>query len=306
MAIEVHPQLRNAVPALGVRLRLLRDLEDLSPAQQRLAIYLLQNIATASDLTITDLAEETGVSIGTISGLCRRLELRGYQDLRLGLARDAVSFDEVRDSAGAPSPISDVPAALISDSIARVFGAGAEALAATAGQLDADLLDRALELIEGAPHVEWVGVGTAGLVAAEGALKFRKLGLNSSAQSDNHQQLMSAAVMRPMDVLIVVSHSGRTTDVIECARLAKAAGANIIALTGLGRSPLAALADLVIGTVSTDTAFQVEPMASTLAQIAIIQLLFLAALRRGGDAALDRLARTQAALEDRHLKGKFL
>jgi len=296
---------QGASHGLGVRHRLTRDLHDLAPAQRKLAAYLLENIATASDFTITDLADESGVSIGTISALCRRLELRGYQDLRLGLARDAVMFGGVADVAQGAGPSENGAPNQIDDSIWKVFSAGAEALAATAQQLDPQLLERALSMIDEASHVEWVGVGTAGLVAAEGALKFRKLGLNTVSHSDNHQQLMSASVLGPTDLLIVVSHSGRTIDVIECARLAKEGGAGIVALTGLGRSPLAQLADVVIGTVSTDTAFQVEPMASTLAQLAVIQLLFLSALRRGGPEAEERLARTQAALEDRHLKGLF-
>ena len=53
------------------------------------------------------------------------------------------------------------------------------------------------------------------------------------------------------------------------------------------------------------TAFHVEPMASTLAQLAIVQLLFLAYLEQAGEAAQERLARTQSALESRHVKGRL-
>lgn len=305
MRVQEPPSRPPSHHGLSIRVRLVRELDEFSPAQRRLASYLLENISTASDLTITDLADETGVSIGTISALCRRLDLRGYQDLRLGLARDAVIFDGSAAGNHNASGHANGTGDPVEDSLVQVFAAGAEALSATAHQLDPRLLERALEMIEGAPQVEWVGVGTAGLVAAEGALKFRKLGFRSASHSDNHQQLMAASMLELSDVLIVVSHSGRTTDVIECARLAKEGGAGVVALTGLGRSPLTELADIVIGTVSSDTAFQVEPMASTLAELAVIQCLFLAALRRGGPEAQDRLARTQKALENRHLKGKF-
>ncbi len=89
-----------------------------------------------------------------------------------------------------------------------------------------------------------------------------------------------------------------------CGSPAKS-GARVVAITGVAASPLARLAHVVLGTVSYDTGFQVEPMASTLAQLAIVQLLFLAHLELAGDAAQALLARTQAALETRHVKGRL-
>lgn len=258
---------------------------------------------SAPDLGITDLAEDAGVSVGTISLLCRNLGLRGYQDLRLGLAREAVSAGMHRPAtvAGPDGPATDP----LEGAIGRVFGAGTEALVETARQLDRAALAEAVERIAMARRVEWVGVGSAGLVAAEGALKLRKLGVDSVAHFDSHQQAMSAALLGPRDVLIAVSHSGRTTDVVASVQVAAEAGAQRIAITGVAASPLARLADVLLATVSYDTAFQVEPMASTLAQLAIVQLLFLAYLERAGEAAQERLARTQAALESRHVKGRL-
>jgi DNA-binding MurR/RpiR family transcriptional regulator len=187
----------------------------------------------------------------------------------------------------------------------RVVGAAIEALEETAGRLDRGALARTLDLLARGGRVEWVGVGTAGLVAAEGALKLRKVGISAVAHFDGHQQAMSAALLGPSDTLIAVSHSGRTTDVLESVRLAQEGGAQVVAITGLGRSPLSELADVVLATASNDTGFQVEPMASAIAELGVVQVLFLLLLERGGAAAENRLALTQTALETRHLKGRI-
>jgi RpiR family transcriptional regulator, carbohydrate utilization regulator len=302
IAIEGPPLAR--APAAGIRVRLTAELGEMAPAQRRLASYLLEHGSSAPDLGITDLADEAGVSVGTISLLCRRLGLRGYQDLRLGLAREAVSA-ALHGAAAIPVRVDASDGDPMEAAIGRVFGAGGEALAETARQLDRPALATAVALIDGARRVEWVGVGSAGLVAAEGALKLRKLGVDSVSHFDGHQQAMSASLLGERDLLIAVSHSGRTTDVVESVRIAAEGGAHRIAITGVAASPLARLADVVLATVSYDTAFQVEPMASTLAQLAIVQLLFLAYLERAGEAAQERLARTQAALESRHVKGRL-
>lgn len=72
-----------ASPSRGLRMALADELSSLAPAQRRLARYLLDHFGSASDLTITELAEESGVSVGTVSQLIRRFGLRGYHDLRL-------------------------------------------------------------------------------------------------------------------------------------------------------------------------------------------------------------------------------
>jgi len=289
---------------IGIYGRLVADQAWWPQGQRRLATYLIEHFATASDLGIRDLADEAGVSIGTVSSLCRRLGLRGYQDLRLGLAREAASIGP----AGRAQPTSSVstpdPADPIELAVTRVFGANAETLIETARTIDRQALERSVAWLGAARRVEWFGLATAGLVAAEGALKLRKLGINSVAMADGHQQAMSAAVLGPEDVVIAVSHSGRTLDILHSTRVARDAGAKIIAITASGSSPLVDLADAVLATVSYDTAFQIEPMASTIGQLSIVQCLFLALLEAPDGAAHVWLSRTQAAVEPKYVKGR--
>jgi len=284
----------------GVRSRLRDEYGDFTPAQRRLAEFLLENLAVASDYTITDLAEVAGVSIGTISQLCRRLGLKGYQDLRLALARDAVVLDA--SVTGQRLDLSEGPPAVL-EAIARVFGSSQEALTETASRLEPAVLERAVGLLAEARRIECIGVATAGLVAAEAALKLRKLGLDAIALPDTHQQAMSAALLDGRDVLLAISHSGRTIDTLRAAQLARAGGAQVVVISGQSRSPLADAADILLVTVSSDTGFQVEPMASTVAAIAVIQVLFVLLVERAA-AAQDQLSMTQAAVEDRHITGR--
>ncbi len=296
--------IRSTPPQSGrIRARLVADIGSLAPAQRRLAQYLLEHFANASDLRITDLAEEAGVSIGTVSQLCRRLGLRGYQDLRLGLAREAVSRGpDDREASALVATEREDP---LERSTSGVFAAAVEALVETRRHLDPAAVRQAVEHLVAARRVEWVGVGSAGLVAAEGALKLRKLGVDAITHLDVHLQAMSVSNLDARDVVVAVSHSGRTKDVLESVHLARGVGATTIAITGVAASPLAHAAHVVLPTVSYDTGFQVEPMASTIAQLAIVQLLFLAYLEHVGDAAQAALARTQSALETRHIKGRL-
>ncbi len=304
MSLAPGPTSEPRQEAAGLRNQVLARLQDFPPAQRRLADYLLANIAYASDLTITELSHASGVSIGTISQFCRLLGLRGYQDLRLGWARAAVIAASLDGNRPARLDVSDRGDNPISDAIARVFESDARALVETADQLDRQAMTEAVTLLEAARHVEWLGVATSGLVAAEGALKLRKLGIEASAHPDTHQQAMSAALLSPSDVVVAVSHSGQAVDVIRCVEIARGVGAKVIAITRAARSPLATLANVVLATVSYDTAFQIEPMASTVVEMAMIQVLFLVLLERGGADAQAALERTQAAVEPLRTSGR--
>jgi DNA-binding MurR/RpiR family transcriptional regulator len=188
--------------------------------------------------------------------------------------------------------------------VERIFGRDLEALAATASRLDTTAVQAAVDAIAAARRVEIVGVGTAALVAQEAALKLRKLGIDAVAHPDAHVQAMSAALLGPGDVVIAISHSGRTLDTLRSAQVAREGGARVIVICGEGRSPLAAVADVRLTTISSDTGFQVEPMASTVAALAILQTLFLMVLERGGPDAEEQLKKTQAAVEERHITGR--
>jgi predicted NBD/HSP70 family sugar kinase len=139
----------------GLRARLRDRFSELSPARQRLAGYLLEHLDTASDHTITELAEAAAVSIGTISQLCRRL---GWAGGSLAGGRVAP-----RDADGV------FRAARAGDPIAReLVGEAAEALGRALAALAA-VLDPARIAVGGA-----VGLGQPALVRRAATIARRR------------------------------------------------------------------------------------------------------------------------------------
>ena len=294
----------HATTKISLRARIAHEASELPPAQAKLASFLLGNIDVASDYTITELAEATGVSPGTVSQLSRRFGFRGYQELRLALAREAV-LSSVRASGADAGEHATEDSGPDEVTVNGLLEANVLALVETKRTLSITAVRAAVDTLVNAAQVECVGAGTAALVAAEAAIKLRKLGVVAYAPTDSHAQVMAAANLHSGDALIAVSHSGRTIDTIRCAELARDSGATVIAVTGPGQSPLAGSADIVIETVSYDQGFQVEPMASAVTGLSVIQVLFVLLLDRKGQAAEDALSRTQQATEDKHVRGRF-
>jgi RpiR family carbohydrate utilization transcriptional regulator len=259
-----------------------------------LAEVLLERIDVASDYTITDLAVIAGVSNGTISQLCRRLGLSGYRQLRLLLAKESVRAQMDRGHWALEVSEDDPQIASLARS---VFEANTSALASSARSIRAGEIERAIDLLAQARHVQCVGVGASGLVAAEAALKLREVGVMAVAHADSHAQMMSAALLGKGDVLLAVSPSGRAVDVVKSADLAHAGGAAVVALTGSARSPLTGLADISIVTLAPDAGPDMEERESTVLAVTVIHVIFAALLARGGRT--DDYETTRSALRDR-------
>ena len=65
-------------------------------AEKKIADYILDNKKAAVDMTVAELARASGTSDATVSRFCRRCGFKGYQDLKMALAKEVM--EEERDS----------------------------------------------------------------------------------------------------------------------------------------------------------------------------------------------------------------
>lgn len=111
--------------------------------------------------------------------------------------------------------------------------------------------------------------------------KFFLLGMHTVAYNDPHWQVQSAALLTPEDVVVAISRTGRTRDMIQTCELAQRAGATVIAITERA-SQLAKLADIALAVDVDEDPEVYSPMVGRLAQLALIDALAVTvALKRG-------------------------
>jgi DNA-binding MurR/RpiR family transcriptional regulator len=257
----------------AVRLRL----DDLRNSEKKVALAVLASPNTVIYQSISELAENAGVSEPTVLRFCRALGFRGYHDLKIQLAQDLVP--EVKNIH------EDVAAGDDAETLIRkVLNANVIAINATLDTLDAVMVDRAIQALARAKHIDFFGLGGSGAVAMDAHHKFFRLGIPCGWQSDSHMQAMSAALMTPRNVVVAVSHSGSTKDIVESLEIAKASGATAIAIVSHRKSPVASLADIALCVQAKETGFKPEPMSSRIAHLCVIDVLAVGvALKRSRD-----------------------
>jgi DNA-binding MurR/RpiR family transcriptional regulator len=251
----------------------------LSPAEQRVARAVIDEAATAAQLTISELAKRAQTSETTVIRFCRAMGFAGYPELRLTLAAEAGRARDI----GTPdeSMGSDIsPTDDLDQVVKKIAFADARAVEETASQLDIAVLGRVVDIVARARRVDIYGVGASAFVAHDFQQKLHRIGRVAYAWSDLHLALTSAALLDERDVAIGISHTGTTLDTMDAFAEAGRRGAQTVALTNFPKSPITRIADHVLTTAARETTFRSGAMASRLAQLTVVDCIFVGVAQR--------------------------
>lgn len=288
--------MRDADASPLVRIRSL--LPGLARAEQRVAKVVLEDPASVARRSITEVALSASTSETTVTRFCKAVGVGGYPQLRIALAADTARTEArtTRNLGGEIGPEDDLAAV-----IGKVSFADARAVEETADQLDVATMQHVIDLVAEAGRVDVYGVGASAFVAADLQQKLHRIGRVSFSWSDTHIMLTSAAVLSPGDVAIGVSHTGATTDTVEALRVAREHGAVTVAVTNFPRSPITEVADHVLTTAARETTFRSGATASRIAQLTVIDCLFIGVAQRHMDASVSALDATRDAVGSHRL-----
>ncbi|MEV4623758.1 MurR/RpiR family transcriptional regulator [Asanoa sp. NPDC049573] len=289
----------SAMPEPGLIVQISGLLPALSPAEQRVARLVVADPADAARRTITDLATAAETSEATVIRFCRSVGLEGYPQLRIRLAAEAARRVEPLDARVVGGDIP--PGADLTQIIATIAFNDARAVEETAQQLDPEVCEAVVEALNGASRIEIYGAGASGFVASDFQQKLHRIGRTAYYWPDVHTALTSAALLGKGDVAMGISHTGTTADVLDVLDVARSRGAVTVALTNFPRSPIADVADHVLTTAARETTYRSGATASRLAQLTVVDCLFVGVAARNRAKARKALEVTAEAVRARRV-----
>ncbi|GAB1340772.1 MurR/RpiR family transcriptional regulator [Streptomyces sp. E-15] len=282
----------------GTLARIRAELPAMAPSERRVADVVLADPAQASELSISALGRRADTSVATVMRFCRTIGITNYPQLRLALA--AAAAREHALDGERPMPSTDISATdTLSEIVEKIVYNEVRALEDSGAGLDIDVLGRAVDAVAGARRIDIFGVGASAFVGQDLHQKLHRIGHMAFIWTDRHAALTATALLGPGDVALAISHSGETEDTVEPLQAAAARGATTIALTNVPRSALARGADLVLTTCARETPFRSGATVSRIAQLAVVDCLFVGVAQRGFDAATAALHETYEAVRRR-------
>ncbi|KFX07200.1 MULTISPECIES: MurR/RpiR family transcriptional regulator [Pectobacterium] len=265
-------------------------LELLSKSERKVAEVILSTPQTAIHSSIATLAKMADVSEPTVNRFCRRLETKGFPDFKLHLAQSLAN--------GTPYVNRNVEE---DDSVdaytSKIFESTMAGLEQVKSSLDVTAVNRAVDLLTQAKKISFFGLGASAAVAHDAMNKFFRFNIPVVYFDDIVMQRMSCMNSSDGDVVVLISHTGRTKSLVEMAQLARENDATVIAITSDG-TPLAREASLALRLDVPEDTDVYMPMVSRIAQLTLIDVLATGFTLRRGEKFRDNLKRVKEALRE--------
>ncbi len=267
----------------------------LPPSLARVADAVRRDPALVVDMTITELADACDTSIASVVRFCRAIGFDGYAALRRSLAAE-LGKESARFSANGISEIDEADS--LPDAIAKIAALEVLAIEETMAQLDMDALSAAVDAIDCAERILLFGIGASRFVAEDLAHKLRRVGRNAQLLADPHEAVAATVLHAGDTVAIAFSNSGSTVESIRFLQSARRGGAATIAVTGSADSPISEAADRTLRTQARESTFRAGAMVSRIAQLALVDALFIGAAQRRHAETVEALRATREAIRE--------
>lgn len=237
---------------------------DMGRSEKRVADWLFSHSGEVLPYSITDLASKCDSSEATIVRFSKRLGCSGYQELKITLAK------EHEKKVIAPTITSADDCFSIFE---KVCNDAYMSLERTKKTLSAESMTKAVTAISKARRVVLIGLGTSAQVAEDASNKLLRAGTNSSAYSDTHMQMIAVSQLTEGDVVIGISQSGSSKDVVESMKMARSRGATTVSITSKERSPIARQSDILLLTDTEETRHSSLGLNSHISRLIVIDAL---------------------------------
>ena len=253
----------------------------LRKSEIKVAEFVLKNAQQVIHMRIVDLAQEAQVSEPTIVRFCRSIGCNSFQEFKVRIAQEMALSNNIGHF-----PIEDDDS--IDEICNKIADTTIQRLKQTRAQLQSQQIADAALAINQANRVELYGFGASSAVANDAQHKFFRLQVSTIAYSDPHMQAMSAVGLSNNDVVIAISQSGRTKDLLHSVQLAQQAGAVVISLSP-ANTALSDMADLPIFINIEEDTERFTPMTSRIAHLMVIDMLAVIVARQRGPELIQHL-----------------
>ncbi|AUN13127.1 MurR/RpiR family transcriptional regulator [Paraclostridium sordellii] len=255
--------------------------------------YIKNNIEDVFYKPISQIAKESNIGEATITRFSKKMGFNGLQDFKVTLAQEISSLSKnkniINSNIENNEPVVDTAKKLLISNI--------NTLESTVDIINGQDIHKSSQLIINAKKIYFVGIGYSGIIAQDSNYKFMRIGLNCVSFDSSHTMIMMASIMEKGDLLIAISHSGETDEIIKTVKLAKENEVDVISITKKKESSLKDISDIHLEYISEETLLETGSISSKLAQIFLIDLIYTQVVKEISSEAIDRKIKTTDAIK---------
>lgn len=264
----------------------------LTKSEQKVADVLKTSMNESVYWSVSDLAEYAAVGETTVIRFCRKLGYKGYQDFKLAVAQNKVDTDS--------QDFSEITEADSLEVLAqKITAENVTTIQNTFKTIQIKDLEQAGRKIIQSNKLYVFGVGASGIMAQQAQYRFMRMGFNAESATDSHIIAMNSAIAGQGDVIIGISTSGSTKDLVDALKIAKKNDVFIICLTKHLRSPITKFADIVLLTSTKESPLHGGAFSSSISQMHVLDILTKYIEMQEQNRAISTLKKTAKAVSNK-------
>jgi len=258
----------------------------LTKVEKKIADFVLNNRNDVIHMSIGELSENVGVVKSAIIRFSKSLGFLGYRELKISLAMEVSKNKQLNYT---PYISKEDNAGAILD---KIFSANVKTLHDTAEKIDRKTLTEVVDLLSTAKAIYIYAIGTSSAIASDFQYRLMQLGYMSFFFNDVPAMKVSTMNIKPGDVAIGISHSGRTVATIEALELAKAQGAKTVCITSYPESEITKICEYPIEVYSDEVQYPMEAISARIAHMSVIDAISVAVSAKNLEATEERTKKT--------------
>lgn len=271
----------------------------LTKTEKKIAAVILSQPELLSQCSLSEVAKHLDVGEATFIRFCRTLGFKGYTDFKLELAIELATQNQGKGVL----LDTDVSEADTSKDIANKLKNSLDsAITETIDLLDFDVLEKVVEELRKAKRIFLFGVGSSGLTAEDAKHKLMRIGLQTDAVTNNHFMYMQAALVKEGDLVIGISHSGYSEEVVKSLRFSRANKATTVAITHNLRSPVTEEANYVLINGNRQGHMQGDSIGTKMSQLFVLDLIYTLLVKAEPENALKQKQKTLNVILEQRVK----
>ena len=249
-----------------------------SKSDNKLIHYFLSNGLKACSSSISEISRDCDISHATVTRFARKFGFETLKDFKISLAQDLGAQDSDSHTKRTAINLKESCEATAQ----KLLQLNQTLLSQTAVEIGFESVTKMVKEMVSARHVFFFGIGSSGFLARDAARKIARIGIDARCYTDSHEIMTHSAMITSNDLVIYISNSGKTGELVRSAAICSKRGAMICAITAETTSPLYSFTDITV---------------SRLSVFFIIDLIYIELIKALGEKAIKVKQETQDAID---------
>lgn len=270
--------------ALAIGAKIKMSLSSLNPTERSILEWLLIKGNITQHTALREVSTALDVSEPLVVKVAKKIGYSGFRELRGALVNyfNYLPYDKEEEITAHDN---------LDTVLNKVFSNSIQVLKEAQSVADTQVIGQAAKMIFQARRVVLLGVGGSASVCQDFEHKLLRIGIFSHSYSDSHLMLMVASQLDEQDVVVVISQSGDTRELLNAVEIARLHHAKVICITNDNVSSLSQRADLSIFSPAMSGPLLGQNAVARIIQLNLLDTLFIAILLQDYEGHKEKLER---------------